>query len=469
MNASVAGKERILIVDDEEPSRELCRLALQQSGRELVLCANAGQALEEFSGGSFDLVITDMVMPGLTGMELLERLKAQASDTPVLLMSGKGSIPLVVKAMRLGAADFIEKPLIDPEVLALAVRRALRARRLEEENRSLRAELQQLKSQPHLVGGPALSQVMRTVERIAPLDLTVLITGETGTGKEVLARRIHTLSPRSDKSFVALNCGGIPEGLLESLLFGHEKGAFTGAVKRTAGYFEKAHRGTLLLDEIGDMPLTLQVKLLRVLQERSFQRVGGEVTVEVDCRVIASTHRNLRRMVEEGAFREDLFYRLNVLQLHAPPLRERREDLPQLVQHFLRSVAARLGKERCVLSDQALECLADYSWPGNVRELENVIERAVALASGERIDVGDLPEEVRGIKSSGISVGAIVPFSQAKDDFERNYLLEILAQSHGSVTKAAQISGIPRQNLYLKLKKYSLNPGAQNPLLVKGG
>jgi DNA-binding NtrC family response regulator len=456
VNDTAVNKERILIVDDEEPSRELCRLALQQSGRELVLCTNAGQALEQFSGGSFDLVVTDMVMPGLTGLELLERLKAQASETPVVLMSGKGSIPLAVKAMRLGASDFIEKPLIDPEVLALAVRRALRSRRLEEENRSLRAELQQLKGQPHLVGGPALSQVLRTVEKIAPLDLTVLITGETGTGKEVLARRIHTLSPRSDKPFVALNCGGIPEGLLESLLFGHEKGAFTGAVKRTVGYFEKAHRGTILLDEIGDMPLTLQIKLLRVLQERSFQRVGGEVTIEVDCRVIASTHRNLRRMVEEGAFREDLFYRLNVLQLHAPPLRERREDLAALAQHFLRSVAARLGKERCVLSEKAMECLAAYAWPGNVRELENVVERAVALAAGEQIEVCDLPEEVRSVKGSIVPSGAIVSYGQAKEDFERNYLQEILTQSRGSVSRAAQISGIPRQNLYLKLKKYGL-------------
>jgi DNA-binding NtrC family response regulator len=449
-------KERILIVDDEEPSRELCRLALQDISRELVLCANAGAALQEFGGSAFDLVVTDMVMPGLSGMELLERIKAQKSDIPVLLMSGKGSIPVAVKAMRLGAEDFIEKPLIDPEVLAIAVRRALKSRRLEEENRSLKAEIQQLKSKPHLVGGETMSQVLRTLERIAPLDLTVLITGETGTGKEVLARRIHSLSLRSGKPFVALNCGGIPEGLLESLLFGHEKGAFTGAVRRTAGYFEKAHRGTILLDEIGDMPLSLQVKLLRVLQERCFQRVGGETTIEVDCRVIASTHRNLRSMVEDGAFREDLFYRLNVLQLQVPPLRERREDVPDLARHFLRLVAARLSRTDCAFGEGTIECLTAYSWPGNVRELENVIERSVALAAGNQLEVQDLPEEIRGEKPYPALAGDIIEYSRAKEEFERGYLLALLAQSGGIVSQAAQLSGIPRQNLYLKLKKYGI-------------
>ena len=267
-------KKRVLIVDDEEPCRELCRLTLQEANRELVLCHDATEALNEFQRRTFDLVVTDMIMPGLTGLELLERLKAQKSDTPVVLMSGKGSISTAVKAMRLGAEDFLEKPLLDPEVLALAVRRALRSRRLEEENRSLKAELHSLKSQPHLAGGEAISKVLRTLEKIAPLDLTVLITGETGTGKEILARRLHALSPRAGKPFVALNCGGIPEGLLESLLFGHEKGAFTGAVKRTVGYFEKAHRGTVLLDEIGDMPMSLQVKACAFCRKNVFNEWG---------------------------------------------------------------------------------------------------------------------------------------------------------------------------------------------------
>jgi len=453
-----AEKKRILIVDDEEPSRELCRLAVEQSDREVVLCPDAEKALEEIGKGGFDLVLTDMVMPGITGLELLERIKAERSDTAVLLMSGKGSIQAAVQAMRLGAEDFIEKPFPDPEVVALAVNRTLRARRLEEENRQLRRELQQLRSQPQLIGGEAMSGVLRTIERIAPLDLTVLITGETGTGKEVVARRIHALSPRADKPFVAINCGGLPEGLLESLLFGHERGAFTGAVKRTAGYFEKAHHGTILLDEIGDMPLSLQVKLLRVLQEKTFHRVGGETALEADCRVIASTHRNLRQMVAEGKFREDLFYRLNVLHLHVPALRERREDIPALAQHFLRTTSARLGKSASGLAPEALDCLQAHDWPGNIRELENALERAVALSCGDQIEVRDLPEEFRSIKRPAEEGGEVARYSRAKEEFERRYLTSVLQKSGGNVAAAAQASGIPRQNFYLKLKKFGINP-----------
>jgi len=452
--------ERILIVDDEESSRELCRLALDQPQREIVLCRDALQALERLQTGGFDLVITDMVMPGLSGLELLERIKAQQEDIPVVLMSGRGSIQDAVQAMRLGAEDFVEKPFPDPEVVARAVNRALRDRRLQEENRRLRSELQELKGGPHLSGGEALSNILRTIERIAPLDLTVLITGETGTGKEVIARRIHALSPRANKPFVAINCGGIPEGLLESLLFGHERGAFTGAVRRTSGYFEKAHRGTILLDEVGDMPLALQVKLLRVLQEKAFQRVGGEGIIEVDCRVIASTHRHLRDLVKENKFREDLFYRLNVLPVHIPPLRERREDIPGLAQHFLRLACARSDEIIERISEEALTCLKTHQWSGNIRELENVIERAAALSTGRRIEVGDLPEEIRSTPPAAQNGNPVIAYSRAKEDFERSYLLGVLKNSHGNVAAAAQSSGIPRQNLYLKLRKYGIDPAS---------
>lgn len=450
--------ERILIVDDEESSRELCRLALDQPEREIVLCRDAQQALERLQNGNFDLVITDMVMPGLSGLELLERIKAQQEDLPVVLMSGRGSIQDAVQAMRLGAEDFVEKPFPDPEVVALAVNRALRDRRLQEENRRLRTELQELKGGPHLSGGEAFSKVLRTIDRIAPLDLTVLITGETGTGKEVIARRIHLLSPRANKSFVAINCGGIPEGLLESLLFGHERGAFTGAVRRTSGYFQKAHRGTILLDEVGDMPLPLQVKLLRVLQEKSYQRVGGEGMIEVDCRVIASTHRNLRELVKENKFREDLFYRLNVLPVHIPPLRERREDILDLAQHFLRIACARLDKIIERISEEALSRLKAHQWSGNIRELENVIERAAALCTGRQIEVSDLPDEIRLATPAAGGDAPVLAFPRAKEDFERDYLLKVLKSSRGNVAAAAQASGIPRQNFYLKLKKYGLDP-----------
>jgi DNA-binding NtrC family response regulator len=453
--------ERILIVDDEESSRELCRLALDLPEREIVLCRDAQQALERLQNGSFDLVITDMVMPGFSGLELLERIKAQQEELPVVLMSGRGSIQDAVQAMRLGAEDFVEKPFPDPEVVARAVNRALRDRRLQEENRRLRSELQELKGGPHLSGGTAFSNILRTIERIAPLDLTVLITGETGTGKEVIARRIHALSPRANRPFVAINCGGIPEGLLESLLFGHERGAFTGAVRRTSGYFEKAHRGTILLDEVGDMPLALQVKLLRVLQEKAFQRVGGEGLIEVDCRVIASTHRNLREWVKEGKFREDLFYRLNVLPLQIPPLRERSDDVPGLAQHFLRLACARLDKIIERISEEALICLKAHRWSGNIRELENVMERAAALCTGKRIEVGDLPEELRSAPPPAVQVDKpVLDYSRAKEDFERDYLLDALKNSRGNVAAAAQASGIPRQNFYLKLKKYGIDPSS---------
>jgi DNA-binding NtrC family response regulator len=453
-----SSKERILIVDDEESSRELCRLVLDEGDREIVLCPDAQLALERLQSCRFDLVLTDMVMPGLTGIELLKKIKEQQSDVPVLLMSGKGSIQDAVQAMRLGAEDFVEKPFLDPQVVALAVNRALRERRLQEENRRLRDELRQLKSGPHLSGGEAMSKILRTVAHIAPLDLTVLITGETGTGKEVIARRIHELSARSAKPFVALNCGGIPETLLESLLFGHERGAFTGAVRRTTGYFEKAHRGTILLDEIGDMPMALQVKLLRVLQEKCFQRVGGEGTTEVDCRVIASTHRHLREMVSVGKFREDLFYRLNVLQIHIPPLRERREDVPDLAQHFLRLASARLDKIIERFSPEALACLRGHDWSGNIRELENAVERAAAFCTARSIEIQDLPDEIRSLKAASTGDSSIAPFTQAKEEFERRYILSALKASSGNVAAAAQACAIPRQNFYLKMKKYGINP-----------
>jgi DNA-binding NtrC family response regulator len=462
-SGNTAHRERILIVDDEDSSRELCRLALEHPNRDLVLCPNGEQALEEICKNSFDLVLTDVVMPGINGVDLLEKIKSRNGDIPVLLMSGKGSIPTVVKAMRLGAEDFIEKPFPDPEVIAHAVKRVLKSRKLEQENRSLKMELQRLK-QPHFVGGEAMTGVLRTIERIAPLDLTVLITGETGTGKEVAARRIHALSPRAGKPFVVINCGGIPEGLLESLLFGHERGAFTGAVKRAVGYFEKANQGTILLDEIGDMPLSLQVKLLRVLQEKNFQRIGGEDLIEVDCRVIASTHRNLKQMVESGKFREDLFYRLNVLNLHLPPLRERREDIPDFIQHFMRNISAKTGIEARSISEEAVELLKNYDWPGNIRELENTVERILALSNKEILSPDDLPEEIR--RNTGKiprEKKDIITFNQAREAFEKKYLIEALEQNDGNVSAAAQISGIPRQNFYLKLKKYNLAPSALRP------
>jgi DNA-binding NtrC family response regulator len=450
-------KERILIVDDEESSRELCRTALEEPHREIVLCPDVQIALEEFGKASFDIVLTDMVMPGLSGLDLLERIKSAGSDTSVLMMSGKGSISVAVRAIQLGAEDFIEKPLPDPEVLVLAINRILKARRLERENRELKQELRKLKQEPVLIGGEEFSKVLQMVERVAPLDTTVLITGETGTGKEVIAHRIHDRSNRSAKPFVALNCGGLPHGLLESLLFGHERGAFTGAVKRGIGYFEKADDGTIFLDEIGDMPPDLQVKLLRVLQEKTFNRVGGDADIEVDCRVIAATHRNLSEMVEEGSFREDLYYRLNVINIHIPPLRERQGDISPLTDQFMRSAAARYNKPVRKISKRALQLLREYYWPGNIRELQNVLERAIALCSTDVIDEIDLPAGVVEIPPNQDLSRQRLSYSQAKTEFERAYILNAL-EEYENVAAAARATGIPRQNFYVKMKKLDIKP-----------
>ncbi|MCX6641459.1 MAG: sigma-54 dependent transcriptional regulator [bacterium] len=449
-------KDRILIVDDEESSRVLCHTTLASPEREIVLCPDAEAALEQFRKMPFDLVLTDMIMPGISGLELLERIKAERSDTSVLLMSGKGTISAAVQAMKLGAEEFIEKPLPDPEVLSRAVNRVLRARKLERENQELRRELAALKERPVLIGGEALSQLLRTVEKIAPLDTTVLITGETGTGKELIARRVHTLSPRAHRPFVAMNCGSLPEGLLESLLFGHEKGAFTGAIKRSSGYFEVAEGGTVFLDEIGDMPPTLQVKLLRVLQEKTYRRVGGDNDLAVDCRIIAATHRDLPQMVDRGDFREDLFYRLNVINLQLPPLRERRSDIPALIAHIIKVTSAQQRRTCPKLDPTVLQCLTNYAWPGNIRELQNVLERAVALCSDDLINPMDLPESLQCKSSPQFADFTQNNFGEAKDDFERSFILNALKEANNSVSQAAQATGIPRQNFYLKIKKYGI-------------
>jgi len=443
-------------VDDEESSRLLCKMTLESDDREIVLCENADSALKELGKHPYDLVLTDMIMPGISGIDLLERIKSERSDTSVLLMSGKGTISIAVKAIQSGAEDFIEKPFPDPEVLAASVKRVLKARNLEKENRSLKQQLKKLQQGPVLIGGEVFSGVLRIVEKVAPLDTTIMITGQTGTGKEVIARRIHALSDRANKPFVALNCGGLPEGLLESLLFGHEKGAFTGAIKRTQGYFEKADGGTILLDEIGDMPLNLQVKMLRVLQEKVIRLVGGETDIPVDCRVIAATHRTLRDMVEKKEFREDLYYRLNVIHIDIPKLHQRREDIPALATHFVRLAAARMNKPTRSIDLAALERLKNYNWPGNIRELQNVLERAVALNSDDIIRECDLPPEICGSADLPLETVESINYKQAKEEFEKRFISAALSKHDYNVSAAAEETGIPRQNFYVKMKKYGI-------------
>jgi DNA-binding NtrC family response regulator len=450
-------KDRILIVDDETPSRELCRAVLLRADREIVLAPHAEAALEELACDHFDLVVTDMIMPKLSGLDLLEKIKSERSDLSVILMSGKGTIAIAVKAIQLGADEFIEKPFSDPEILNIAVERVLRARKLERENRELKRELANLRDREVIIGGEAISNVFRTVEKIAPLDATVLITGETGVGKEIIAKRIHALSHRASRAFVAVNCGSFPEGLLESLLFGHEKGAFTGANKKSNGYLTTAEGGTLFLDEIGDMPLALQTKLLRVIQERRFRRVGGEADLNVDCRILTATHRDLPEMVKDGNFREDLFYRLNVIHLHIPPLRQRREDIPAFIGYFIKVTATRMKKSPPSIDPEAVSRLQAYPWPGNVRELQNVIERALALYSGDNLTLNDFADSITSSEPCTPPLDTIiVPYSQAKEIFEKSYLATALQQANHSVGIAAQNTGIPRQNFYLKMKKYKI-------------
>ncbi|TKJ41855.1 hypothetical protein CEE37_04615 [candidate division LCP-89 bacterium B3_LCP] len=451
-------KERILIVDDERSSRELCQHALEKPHREIVLCTNAEEALEAIGKSSFDVVLTDMVMPGLSGLELLEQIKSIRSDTSVLLMSGKGSISAAVRAIQSGAEDFIEKPFHDPEIVNIAVSRILTNRHLLRENRELRSELKKLKEEPVLIGGKAFSKVLQLAERVAPIDTTVLITGETGTGKEVLAKRIHFLSKGTKKPFTAINCGGIPPNLLESLLFGHEKGAFTGAIKRIKGYFERAGGGTIFLDEIGDMPPDLQVKLLRVLQDKTIRRIGGEKDLEVKCRVMAATHQDLKAMVDSGSFREDLYYRLNVIRIHIPPLRERGDDVETLAKYFNRISSARMNIPVKELSSSSMELLNSHDWPGNIRELQNVIERTVALCSGDSIMPDDLPAIIREGKHRRKSDIRIQEYNQAKIEFERDFIESALKMNDYNVSAAAKAVGIPRQNFYLKMNKLGIKP-----------
>jgi len=386
--------ETILIVDDEKNYLLVLEALLVDAGYEVITCDNAREALEVTTSHDLDLVITDMRMPGVDGMEFLAQLRGLQPEIPVIMMTAYATVEKAVEAMRRGAFDYVTKPFKNEELI-LTIRKALEMHRLKQENRLLSQELQERFKFGNIVGKSKLMrQVYEIIEKVAQTRASVLITGESGTGKELIARAIHFNSPRSDKPFVSVNCSALPETLLESELFGHERGAFTGAVTRRKGRFELAHSGTLFLDEVGDMSPALQVKLLRVLQEMSFERVGGTATLQVDARLVTASNRDLKREVELGRFREDLYYRLKVVHINVPPLRERRDDIPLLVHHFLRKVAKANGLPVKKVSPEALKYLYQYDWLGNVRELENVIERAVILCDGDEIRPEDLAEEL---------------------------------------------------------------------------
>lgn len=388
-------KGSVLIVDDERNYLIILQELLEDEGYEVFTADNARDGIRIALEMEPDVVVTDMKMPGMDGMAFLDRLHRTKPDVPIIMMTAYGTIEKAVEAMKMGAFDYICKPFGNEEFLVL-INKALEHYRLICRNRELSRELEERYCFGNIIGkSRVMQELYQTIEKIAPSRATVLITGESGTGKELIARSIHYNSMRKDKPFVSINCGAIPETLLESELFGHEKGAFTGAVQRRKGRFELAHEGTLFLDEISEMSPYLQVKLLRVLQEMEFERVGGMETIKVDVRIIAASNKNLKQEIELGRFRSDLFYRLNVVHIEVPPLRKRKEDIPLLVRHFVEKYSSEVGKERVSVSQDAMRCLMEYSWPGNIRELENVIERAIILCNGNEIVLGDLPAEVR--------------------------------------------------------------------------
>ena len=448
---------RILIVDDDEALRESLALVLAAESYEVLAAADGEAALALLEKGPADVVLCDLRMPGVDGLELLPQLARRLPGATLILMSAHGGPDLAIEAMQRGAYDYLAKPFAPSEVL-IAIRKARARERLRRENALLRRDVQRaVGERPIVAASQGMIEVLELVERAAEFKSTVLLTGESGTGKEVLARAIHAQSPRRGEAFVAVNCAAIPENLLESELFGHARGAFTGADRARRGLFAEADAGTLFLDEIGELPLPLQAKLLRALQEEEVRPVGESKPRRVDVRVIAATARDLEGEVRAGRFREDLFYRLDVLRVRVPPLRERREDIPLLVDHFLACFAATLGKPVRELSDDALAKLVAYPWPGNVRELENVIERAVILVRGERIGARDLPPNVTA-PAREAPPGGVADFSlrEARRACETQAIERALAATSGNRTHAARLLGISHRALLYKLKEYGL-------------
>jgi DNA-binding NtrC family response regulator len=453
-------KAHLLIVDDEANTLASLARAFRLAGHEATVCDNAARGLELAKSRTFDLILSDVVMPGKDGLALLEDLKAQGVAAPVVMMSGQAHIEMAVRATRLGALDFLEKP-ISTEKLLLTVENALRLQRLESENRQLR---QRLGKHEIVWKGEAMRRVMAQVERVAASETRACILGETGTGKELVARTIHERSPRAAGPFVTLNCAAVPAELIESELFGHEKGSFTGAAGRHIGKFEQADSGTIFLDEIGDMPLSMQAKLLRVLEEGEVERIGGDKPVAVNVRVLVATHRDLEARVREEKFRSDLFHRIYVFPLVLPPLRERREDIPQLVEHFVAQVSAQNGWKPVPFAPEAIDTLQSYPWPGNVRELRNMTERLMLLATDGQVDRATvqqaLPKGVAGVAARG-DISTFAASSGALADrvqlFERETILAELKRSHQNVSLAAKSLGLERSHLYKKAEQLGID------------
>ncbi|MCC7263371.1 MAG: sigma-54-dependent Fis family transcriptional regulator [Candidatus Latescibacteria bacterium] len=445
---------RILVVDDEEDLRLGLAETLQGEGHQVETAGDGWGALEHARALRFDLALVDLKMPGPDGMVVLDQLKQLSPETLVVMITGHATVESAVAAMRLGAYDYLSKPFKLDQV-RLVVRRAVEQKRLADENRRLRQEVEHYHRFEQIVGKSALMQeLFRAIEKAAPTNSTVLICGETGTGKDLVARALHQRSPRAKGPLVSISCGAIPEALLESELFGHTKGAFTGAHADREGVFESAEGGTLFLDEIGDLPLPMQVKLLRALQERQIQRLGESRTRNVDVRLVSATHKDLRQEMQQGRFREDLYYRLDVLSVMVPPLRQRRDDIPLLVEHFLRKFNPEMGKALRGASPEAMAVLMRYDWPGNVRELQNAIERAVILQDGPQLQPEDFP-----LGRSGQPAPAAEPGGElvSLEEMERRHILWVLRQTDNHQSRAAQILRIGRRTLYRKIREYGLD------------
>ncbi len=443
-------KNHILVVDDEKNIRVTLRSALEEEGYRVSLASDGLSALSIFEKENPDVVILDIWMEGIDGLGVLQKIKEKDSFLPVIMMSGHGTIETAVKATKLGAFDFVEKPL-SLEKLLLLIQNVLSVKALREENKKLREALS--KQFNMIVGSTVMKTLQQQIAVAAPTHSWVLITGENGTGKELVARSIHEQSSRASKNFVAVNCAAIPEDLIESELFGHEKGAFTGAALSKKGKFEMAHEGTLFLDEVGDMSVKTQAKILRVLQEKKFERVGGTETYVVDVRVVGATNKNLTQEITEGRFREDLYYRLNVIPLHIPPLRERREDIPLLVHFFLEQIAKDNGKKVKSISKEAMIMLEAYHWPGNVRELKNVVERLFIMTPSAEIVSFDVELSLREAKKESTYMG---DYKRAKGQFEKEYLEHKLKEFEGNISKTAKEIGVERSHLHRKLKMYGI-------------
>ncbi|MDP8267174.1 MAG: sigma-54 dependent transcriptional regulator [Candidatus Tenebribacter davisii] len=455
-------RAKILIVDDEQDTRDIFRRHLEDE-YSIDTADSANAAIERLKSNSYQVALSDLVMPGEDGLSLLKNIKKSWPEIAVMVISGKASIEMAVEAMKLGADEFIEKPVEDLDLLKLKIEKLLKTKWQTDEIKRLRTILDNKFDRTHIIGNSfAIQKIMEKVKKIAPLDTTILISGETGVGKELIADLVYINSSRNNKKFVAINCGSLPESLLESTLFGHKKGSFTSAIKDKIGYFQEADGGTLFLDEITETTPAFQVKLLRVLEKGIIRQVGGESDVHVDVRIIAATNKDLVVEVEKENFREDLYYRLNVIHLLIPPLRERREDIKLLVSKFISEFSSKYNKQELKISNATLSILLNQKWKGNIRELKNTIEHSVALASHDMIIPEDLPDHIYSDTPKDISTSSPefngLKYPEAKKKFEINYIRNLMEQCNGDVTKVSRISGIKRQNLYEKFKKCEVNP-----------